>query len=258
MNLLLLKRDYKVQAAALEGEFPDSSNADLTLHDNVIVITTERELAAVLLCDVIPPYLHQVAFELWKNVKRVPEGRPMAFGGGKSQHRELRRDGVLSQRKGINARQRALLKKMGAREGHLGHLGDACGGDRCRQTPETLKHPEMLEGNWRLIKLVNSLYREHARDIHKRQRAEVKKAPRCRLGHTAFSSIYVLRNFYTTCHYDTNNLPGAFTALICCGEFTGGALILPRWRIAFTFKPGDLLLFDPQQLTAFCPLKASD
>ena len=56
MKRLLLKRDYKDQAAALEGEYPDSSNADPPLHENVRVVTTEGKLAAVLLCDVIPPY----------------------------------------------------------------------------------------------------------------------------------------------------------------------------------------------------------
>jgi hypothetical protein len=30
---------------------------------------------------------------------------------------------------------------------------------------------------------------------------------------------------------------------------------LPRWRIAFALQPGDLLLFDPQQLHGNLPFK---
>ena len=39
------------------------------------------------------------------------------------------------------------------------------------------------------------------------------------------------------------------------GGFTGGELVFPRWRIMIAFKPGDLLLFDPQQLHGNLPFE---
>jgi hypothetical protein len=43
------------------------------------------------------------------------------------------------------------------------------------------------------------------------------------------------------------------TALVPMGEFTDGGLVLPRYRIAIAFKPGDLLLFDPQEVHGNLP-----
>jgi hypothetical protein len=44
------------------------------------------------------------------------------------------------------------------------------------------------------------------------------------------------------------------TALMPMGKFTGGNLVLPRWRIAFALRPGDLLLFNPQELHGNLPI----
>jgi hypothetical protein len=46
------------------------------------------------------------------------------------------------------------------------------------------------------------------------------------------------------------------TALMPMRNITNGELVLPRWRIALALKPGDLLLFDPQQLHGNLPFEA--
>ena len=43
------------------------------------------------------------------------------------------------------------------------------------------------------------------------------------------------------------------SAVVSMGTFTGGELVLPRWRIAIANRPGDLLLFDSQQLHGNLP-----
>jgi hypothetical protein len=37
-----------------------------------------------------------------------------------------------------------------------------------------------------------------------------------------------------------SNLRGVMTALIAMGNLAGDDLVLPRWRIAFALRPGDL------------------
>jgi hypothetical protein len=61
-----------------------------------------------------------------------------------------------------------------------------------------------------------------------------------------------LRSAY---HADRGNLPGVMSAIMPMGNFTGGELILARWRLAVAFKPGDLLLFDPQQVHGNLPFE---
>jgi hypothetical protein len=118
----------------------------------------------------------------------------------------------------------------------------------------TVERPEMLDGNKRLLHLIDKIYQKFLPDQYRMQRAQVSKAPRFGLGQTCFTSIYVVNKLRTAYHLDTNNLHGTMTALIAMGDFTGGELVLPRWRIAFALRPGDLLLFDPQQLHGNLPL----
>jgi hypothetical protein len=136
----------------------------------------------------------------------------------------------------------------------LGYL-DATPDKSFHKTRLTKKRPNMLRRNKTLIELVDKLYKQYLRDIYAIQRTEVKKAPRCRLWHTAFSTIYVAKKFRTAYHTDHSNLHGVMTALMVMGNFTGGELVLPRWRIAFALKPGDLLFFDPQQLHGNLPFE---
>ena len=87
------------------------------------------------------------------------------------------------------------------------------------------------------------------------QREVVRKNPRARLWHTAFTTVYVLKNAQTAYHRDTGNLPGGMTGLMCCGNFTGAELIMSRWRIAINFQPGDVILFDAKELHATLPFE---
>ncbi len=45
------------------------------------------------------------------------------------------------------------------------------------------------------------------------------------------------------------------TAILPMGKFSGGELVLARWRVAIAYKPGDLLFFDPQCLHGNLPFK---
>jgi hypothetical protein len=87
------------------------------------------------------------------------------------------------------------------------------------------------------------------------QRTVVDQVPRWRLWDTVFTTIYIAKNFRTAYHRDTGNMRGVMSALMAMGRFTGGELILPRWRIAIAIMPGDLLLFDPQQLHGNLPFE---
>jgi len=54
-------------------------------------------------------------------------------------------------------------------------------------------------------------------------------------------------------HPDEANLRGVLSAIFPLGDFTGGALILPRWRLRINYIPGDLLFFNPQNLHGNLP-----
>jgi Oxygenase domain of the 2OGFeDO superfamily len=247
MNTLFLEHDYRKLAAGLTGKFPDSSHVDLTLDADTRVITTEGIICAVLLCGVIPRKFQRLAYKLWKSVDHKIDNRVTAVGT-KSLPRFTRKDGTPSPRLGVHVR---VLEGRKARQGFLGYS------DRpCRKTDLTEKYPHMIDRNSALVQLMDDLYKQHTPALYAIQRAEVQKAPfRYRLCGTVFTSIYITKNFRTAYHVDKRNLRGVMTALMPLGKFTGGELVLPRWRIAFAFRPGDLLLFDPQELHGNLPFK---
>src|SRR5487761_770419 len=245
MQTLWLKHDYKEAAARLKGKFPDPSHANQILAEDTKLIRPDGETSALLLCGVIPPELHLRAYELLKDVNGLPSNRVSAMGT-RSLPRSIGLGGTPSPRSGVNVR---VLKASPARQGIVGW-------DRpSHETPLTLKHREMLDGNRALIELADRLYKQHLPIPYAKQRAEVEqKAPSYRLWKTSFTGAYIAKNFRTAYHRD-RNLKGAMTAITPLGSFTGGALVLLRWRVAIAYKRGDLLLFDAEDLHGNLPFE---
>jgi hypothetical protein len=251
MKTLLLKHDYREAAAKLVGQFPDRSHATLTLDADTKVIAPDGIITALLLCNVIPSALHKLAYELWKTVDQLPSNRATAAGAPSLPR--LKSDGTLGERRVVPESVLEVLEEQGARQGVLGYL-DATADQPCHQTRLSINRPEMLDGNRQLIERVDQLYLQNMPRLHAKQRTEVEKAgPWWRLWNTAFTTTYIAKNFRTAYHTDSGNLPGVMSAIMPMGKFTGGELVLPRWRIAIAYKPGDLLLFDPQQLHGNLP-----
>ena len=184
----------------------------------------------------------KLAFELCKTVNGHPSNRPTAMGT-RSLARSVGLDGRPSPRSGVND---SVLAASPARDGTLGY--DRPG----HQTLLTLKHREMLDGNRRLIELMDARYKRHVPDVYAKQLAALEKVPG-RLSRTASTAVYIAKNFRTAYHRD-GNWPGAMTCLTAMGEFSGGELVLPCFHIAFALRPGDLLIFDAEELHGNLPI----
>jgi hypothetical protein len=252
MTPLLLRRDYKEATAGLEGKHPAPSHADQTLDQDTVVIAPNGNIAAVLITQQIPPELLKPAYELWKTIDELPSNRATAVGS--SSLPQLRKDGTLSERRRVPEIVLETLKEQGVGQGVLGYL-DATPDQPCHKSPLSLNRPELLDRNELLIKQVDDLYAQHMPSHHSLQLTEVEKAPHWRLWHTAFTTIYIVKNLRSAYHADRGNLRGVMSAMMPMGNFTGAELILARWRIAIVLRPGDLLLFDPQLLHGNLPFE---
>ena len=156
-------------------------------------------------------------------------------------------DGTLGKRRGVIEDVRKILRERNTAHGLIGYL-DATPDQSCHRTPLTKDNPEMVVGNERLIKLVDELYKFYLGPFYTKQRAEIEKVPLWRLWETVFSTIYLARNFRTAYHLDRGNLKGVMTALMPMGNFSGGELVFPRWRLSVGFRPGDLLFFNSAEI----------
>jgi hypothetical protein len=55
-------------------------------------------------------------------------------------------------------------------------------------------------------------------------------------------------------HHDDGNIPGALGVLTVAGEFTGGLLVFPKFRVAVNLRPGDVLIADNRELHGNTPI----
>ena len=250
METLFLKHDNKTLAAKLEGQHASPSHVDTIISKDTVVIAPGGRIIAVLLTQRITPSLYNRACGLWQTVDELPDNRATAVGS--ESMLRLNKDGSPGKRLGVPEDVLKILEEQGVRQGILGYL-DRSLGRPCRMTPLTYKRPELLYQNKSLIRRVNRLYAQYLPSIHALQWAEVEKSPGYRLWDTAFTTIYIVRCLRCAYHRDTGNLRNVMSAIMPMGQFTGGELAFPRWRIAIALKPGDLLLFDPQQLHGNLP-----
>lgn len=237
MQNVLLEREYPVEALA--GQFAAPPHAERAFRRSTRLIAEGRTIA-LLLHNRIPPELQRRAFQVFSAVDDSVENRVQAVGTHSLPIRR-NKDGRLSRFLGVN---KDVLKAdhLNARQGIAGlHNG-------------RVKHREMLDANRELIEQVDRRYRKYLPDLYAKQKETAKHLP-FRMWHTPFTTLYIAKNFRTACHKDSGNLPGVMTAILPLGDFTGGELVLPRWRIGFAYKPGDILYFDPQELHGNLPIQ---
>ena len=76
------------------------------------------------------------------------------------------------------------------------------------------------------------------------QKARAKKNGHRVIASGIYSTAQLNKNLRFPAHADARNERGSLAALMAFGPFGGGALVLPRLRVAFQLRPGDLLLAD--------------
>jgi hypothetical protein len=245
MDFLRFDHDDDQMAARQVGAFPDRKHADIILNHDTTATTRNGEIKFMFLRDVFSRELLKPAYTDWKHVTGLLSNRVDVVGTAQLP-RSKNKAGIPSPRWGVYA---GVLKDVKGRQGRLGWDGPG------HPTPLTLRHPEMLDRNRPLIERADTYYAEYLPIYYAIQRAAVEQTPDARLWNTAFTMVYIIRNHRCAYHRDTGNLRGGMTCLVPMGKFSGGELVFPRWRIAIAFKPGDLLLFDPQQLHGNLPFE---
>ena len=70
-----------------------------------------------------------------------------------------------------------------------------------------------------------------------------------RISNTPFTTMTVNNNYPTGVHTDKGDLEEGFSCLMSLrkGEYTGGSLIFPEYRVGVNMGEGDLILMDAHQ-----------
>jgi hypothetical protein len=145
----------------------------------------------------------------------------------------------------------------------------------CRLTSWTGRHLPAWQELHPLLRTVAAALAEHVPDRHAAQAAQIAAThPDWVVPGTPFTTVTVNNTYPTGVHTDKGDLEAGFSALFAVrrGQFTGGRLVFPEWRVAADLADGDLLLMDAhqwhgntpivcvcaQRLTALCPTCAAE
>ncbi len=104
---------------------------------------------------------------------------------------------------------------------------------------------------WRLsvpfFESIGSAFERAMPDVARHMRqwcASHDVAPRFTIGNTCLSTVAVNVNYESCYHVDNGDMPSGYstlTAMRVDGDYQGGLLVLPRYRIAIDIRDGDLL-----------------
>jgi hypothetical protein len=120
----------------------------------------------------------------------------------------------------------------------------------CRMTTYTSEHLDEWEALFPALQAVADQLREHVPDRYEAQMREVGRTqPEWVAPGTPFSTCTVNHTYATGTHVDKGDLDAGFSTIFCArrGDYAGGQLCFPEYRIAVDLQDGDLILMDAHQ-----------
>lgn len=120
-----------------------------------------------------------------------------------------------------------------------------------RATSYTRDEPEKFALSFPFLQSLDRGFKELLPWRWGNQRAAADKLdPRFLVPETVFTTITVNKTFRTACHRDAGDLDSGLSNLLVVGSgnYTGGYLVFPEYRIAVNVRPGDLLLVNNHEI----------
>jgi hypothetical protein len=118
----------------------------------------------------------------------------------------------------------------------------------CRLTYWTKNNMKSFESVFPLCKFISDLYFSYSPDKWLLQYEKYQRCPQeFVIPDTNFSTLTINCDFRTACHRDAGDCKEGLTAFTVkkVGEYRGGELCFPEYRIGLNVEQGDLLLFNP-------------
>lgn len=221
--------------------FVDDGDYDLCVNEDVFISREDGSPLLVLLKNKVPNQLNALAWSSLKSYNPKTDYRSVA-SGIKVQKR-IKQDGTRSK---VNR----VPKGWEVVSGLVGFF------ERTVRTPYAHacawneQNPEKFARLFPLINFVDKTYSETVPEKWRQQRAIADRTPKeWLIGESTFTTVTINKNFRTSCHLDAGDLPEGFScmSIITQGQFTGGRLVLPNYRIAAQLDHGDLVMFDPHE-----------
>jgi hypothetical protein len=121
-----------------------------------------------------------------------------------------------------------------------------------RATSYTAREPEKFAMAYPFLQTLAKGFKDMLPWRYNNQMEAAQKLdPRFLVPETPFTTITVNKTFRTAAHYDAGDLTSGLSNLLVLsnnGNYSGGYLIAPEYRVAVNVRPGDLLLINNHEV----------
>lgn len=224
----------------LEGHKLTDDDYDVVLSGPVRVLKEDGRPLCVYRPRAIPPELREVAWPILHGLKGgYTTNRGMAAGSERYQGPSQR-----SYAMSVDSQVLGSFRGQGPRT-------------FCRLTAWTGAETEQWRGLWPFFQCISDEMQEHVPQRFAAQMAEINKTePEWVISGTPFTTITVNNTYSTAVHRDKGDLDAGFSTLVVFreGDYKGGLLVMPQYRVAVDMQDSDLLLMDAHDWHGNTPL----
>ena len=233
------------------GEWVDENDYDLLISDDCDAYNEEGEPIFFFRKNKIPTELCKTAYKSLRSAATPTNNRGAAGGivsettkqknniGSKTKTRirNIKSDGTLSNTNRANE----------VNSGVVGYFDRNPRFPYCRQTAWLDKNFKKFADAYPYIRHIKELFKEACPKRYEAQEKMAKKThPDFLIKDTVFTTITVNKNFRTALHVDAGDYKGGLgnLAVLEAGKYKGGYTVIPRYRVAFDVRSGDVCFFD--------------
>ena len=229
--------EYRIRSKISDEELQNKVGRIITDDDYNILLTGPTKVVrpnGEPLCVYLPKAISQEmcadAFPILKTANGISDTRGLASGS----------------RPTVRLRQQSFRPVPSS---IIGYFDPASGGRYpfCRQTAWTGRNTEQFHNLYPLFESIADLMKQHVPHRYQAQMERtIRTHPDWRVGNTPYTTFTVNNTYPTGVHQDNGDLEEGFSCLLCIrrGEYTGGYLSFPEYRIAVNMQDGDLMLMD--------------
>lgn len=248
MKIIRLKTQMSPEEMKnVKGQMLIENSYDRLIEDDTTVYKPDGSLLLVFRKGIIPNNLCKAAYSVLRKINQAPTNRGIASLGQTIPSAVMRDGKSRSKTKHINYHLLKMFDLTGSSSAVIGYMDRYTRFPYCRKCAFNLDHPEDFAKCLPFIQAVSQAFQENVPDRYKAQLAMVKKThPDFVIPGTVFTTVTVNKNWRTSVHKDAGDLPDGFgiISVLCAGQFSGGELVLPEYRVAFRAKSTDVVFYD--------------
>lgn len=220
------------ELAGKVGKIITADDFNVVLTGPTRVVKPDGTLLCVYLPGAIPPNLRELAYGVLHTIRAKTQNRGYASGS----------------RRVKSGEQADAVPVMSSVIGNFDPMGGRF--PYCRTTAWTGAHADEFRSVFPVFRWAAELFERYVPDRYRVQMRYVNATkPDWRIADTPYSTMTVNNTYPTGVHKDAGDLHEGFSNLFCLrrGNYRGGVLTFPEFRIGADLRDGDLILMDAHE-----------